>query len=70
MAKASSVRELVDRIDNPTPDCHTGSIASGRELVGPSQGLSALSSISRSARYSTAADRGLQARPSDTFCDF
>jgi hypothetical protein len=30
------VRELIDRIDNPTPDRHAGGITSGRELTGPS----------------------------------
>jgi hypothetical protein len=29
------VRELIDRIDNPTPDRRAAGITSGRELVGP-----------------------------------
>jgi hypothetical protein len=30
------IRELIDRIDNPTPDRHTGGITSGRKPVGAS----------------------------------
>ena len=30
------VRELIDRIDNPTPDCRAGGVANRPELVDPS----------------------------------
>jgi hypothetical protein len=44
------VRELIDRIDNPTPDRHAGGVTSGRQLVARLP-LSALSLYRLGIRY-------------------
>jgi hypothetical protein len=43
-------RELVDRIDNPTPDRHAGGVTNRPELVGPS-GAFRLGRVALPAKY-------------------